>query len=41
VPTGPNFVPIWGNVLECWIQVDPAQGRVVGVVEGPGGSGVV
>jgi len=27
-----NFVPIWGNVLECWIQIDPVDGRVLGIV---------
>ncbi|MEX2262501.1 MAG: hypothetical protein WD696_11155 [Bryobacteraceae bacterium] len=27
-----NFVPIWGNVLECWIQIDPVEGRVLGIV---------
>jgi len=31
-PTGPNFIPIWGNVHECWIQVDPVEGKIVGVV---------
>jgi hypothetical protein len=34
-PTGPNFIPIWGNVLECWIQIDPVRGRIVGVVDDP------
>jgi hypothetical protein len=32
VPTGPNFIPIWGNVLECWIQIDPVEGKVLGIV---------
>ena len=32
VPTGPSFTPIWGNVLECWIQVDPVEGKVVQVL---------
>jgi hypothetical protein len=27
-----NFIPIWGNVLECWVQIDPVEGRVIGVV---------
>jgi hypothetical protein len=27
-----NFVPIWGNMLECWVQIDPTNGQVVGVV---------
>ena len=27
-----NFVPIWGNVLDCWVQVDPVQGRILGIV---------
>ncbi len=31
-PTGPNFIPIWGNIHECWIQVDPVEGKIVGVV---------
>ncbi len=22
-PTGPNFVPIWGNVLDCAMKLDP------------------
>ena len=35
VPTGPNFIPPWGNVLECWVQVDPIEGRFLGVVEAP------
>jgi hypothetical protein len=35
VPTGPNFVPVWGNVVECWIQVDPVEGRILGIVEQP------
>ena len=28
----PDFVPIWGNVLECWVQIDPEEGKVVGIV---------
>ena len=28
-----NFVPVWGNVLECWIQIDPVAGIVLGVVD--------
>ncbi len=36
VPTGPTFTPIWGNVLDCWVQVDPVDGRILGIVEGPG-----
>ena len=32
VPTGPNFIPVWGNVLECWVQVDPVEGKVIGVL---------
>jgi hypothetical protein len=35
IPTGPNFIPIWGNTLECWIQVDPVEGKVIGVVATP------
>ncbi|MGH8065122.1 MAG: hypothetical protein ACRERE_07735 [Candidatus Entotheonellia bacterium] len=27
-----NFIPIWGNVHECWIQIDPVEGRVLGIV---------
>lgn len=23
IPTGPNFVPVWGNVCEGWIQIRP------------------
>lgn len=33
VPTGPGFVPIWGNVTERWIQIQPTE--EVGVVTGP------
>lgn len=25
VPTGPNFIPIWGNILECWVQIHPTE----------------
>ena len=25
VPTGPNFIPVWGNILECWIQIRPTE----------------
>ncbi len=25
-PTGPNFIPVWGNVLECWVQIAPTYG---------------
>lgn len=32
VPTDCDFIPIWGNVLECWIQIDPVEGRVLGIV---------
>ena len=28
-----NFVPIWGNVLECWVQIDPVEGKIIGIVE--------
>jgi len=35
VPTGPNFIPPWGDILECWVQIDPVQGRVLGIVSGP------
>jgi hypothetical protein len=35
VPTGPSFIPIWGNVLECWIQIDPVRGKVIGLAEAP------
>ncbi len=31
-PTNPNFIPIWGNIHECWIQIDPVEGKIVGVV---------
>ena len=24
-PTGPNFVPVWGNVIECWVQIAPTE----------------
>ena len=24
-PTGPNFVPIWGNRIERWIRIDPIE----------------
>ncbi len=24
-PTGPNFVPVWGNRMECNIRIDPMQ----------------
>ena len=24
-PTGPNFRPRWGNVMECYIRVDPIE----------------
>jgi hypothetical protein len=34
VPTGPGFIPIWGNIHECWVQVDPVKGAVIGVVAG-------
>lgn len=34
IPTGPDFIPIWGNVLECWVQVDPVQGKILGLVTG-------
>jgi hypothetical protein len=27
-----NFIPIWGNILECWIQIEPIEGKIVGVV---------
>jgi hypothetical protein len=27
-PTGPNFIPVWGNVLECWVQIAPTDGPV-------------
>jgi len=33
-PTGPNFIPIWGNVLECWVQVDPIEGKILGIMSG-------
>jgi hypothetical protein len=26
VPTGPNFIPVWGNVVECKVQVAPTAG---------------
>jgi hypothetical protein len=32
VPTGPNFIPIWGNVLESWVQIDPVEGKILGIV---------
>jgi hypothetical protein len=28
-----NFVPIWGNVRECWVQIDTVEGRILGIVE--------
>ena len=28
VPTGPNFIPPWGNVLECWVQINPTDGKL-------------
>ncbi|MGH9664101.1 MAG: hypothetical protein ACRD9L_06740, partial [Bryobacteraceae bacterium] len=34
-PGNPNFIPIWGNILECWVQVDPVHGRIVGIVGAP------
>ena len=27
-----NFIPIWGNVLDCWVQVDPVAGKILGIV---------
>jgi len=27
-----NYIPIWGNVLECWIQIDPVEGKILGIV---------
>jgi hypothetical protein len=27
-----KFVPIWGNVLECWVQIEPTEGQIVGIV---------
>ena len=24
-PTGPNFKPVWGNVIESWIRIEPIQ----------------
>lgn len=38
VPTGPNFVPVWGNVVECWVQVHPTEGvldQLVGDIATP------
>jgi hypothetical protein len=32
VPTGPGFIPVWGNIHECWVQIDPVKGQIVGVV---------
>jgi hypothetical protein len=32
VPTDCDFIPIWGNMLECWIQIDPVEGRLLGIV---------
>ena len=26
IPTGPNFVPVWGNVIDCWVQISPTEG---------------
>lgn len=31
-PGDPNFIPPWGNVLDCWVQVDPVAGKLVGVL---------
>lgn len=33
VPTAgdPGFTPIWGNVLECWVQIDPTTGQILSV----------
>jgi hypothetical protein len=33
IPTGPNFIPVWGNVRECWVQVRPTD-RVPPVLVG-------
>jgi hypothetical protein len=38
VPTGPNFLPVWGNVVECWVQVNPTEGvipHLVGEIDTP------
>ncbi len=24
-PIGPNFVPVWGNVVDCWVQIVPTD----------------
>lgn len=23
IPTGPNFIPVWGNIKEIWVQIRP------------------
>lgn len=28
-PTGPGFVPVWGNVIERWIQVRPKKRPII------------
>lgn len=32
MPTGPDFVPVWGNVAECQVQVKPRPFLVVDLV---------
>ncbi|HNS52042.1 MAG TPA: hypothetical protein PKO09_12775 [Anaerolineae bacterium] len=39
VPVGPDFVPVWGNVVECYVQIRPygpeEEETLVAVITGP------
>ena len=26
-PTGPGYVPVWGNVVDVWVQIQPKKGK--------------
>jgi hypothetical protein len=34
LPTGPNYVPVWGNVLDVWVQIKPERKGPMIVISG-------
>ncbi len=32
IPTGPNFIPVWGNVTECNVQIKPRPPWVIDLI---------
>ncbi|XES78433.1 MAG: ComEA family DNA-binding protein [Candidatus Bathyarchaeia archaeon] len=33
IPTGPNYPPAWGNVVECWVQIKPYKTLILALPE--------